>query len=252
MATTVGAVGFPIPSWIEPSTSVVYDIVNPNRFFVYGWDKCGVVILSYYDQIVKHDCSYDCIATIYRNWTAEDVNGNVSKCTQTICIRQSQTIDLNTLYDYDGISRPHLSCDGVFPKLEDGNPSPGSPGHPVPEACGSFVATYDDLRIDICEGSYKVIRRWTILNWCTKEIIQHNQLIKVIDDKGPKFQSPADFTVGMEPYSCGSNGILPSPLNVEDCAGWRYDIFVKLSQDDELAPLTKDYVILILSINIII
>ena len=243
MATTVGAVGFPIPSWIEPSTSVVYDIVNPNRFFVYGWDKCGVVILSYYDQIVKHDCSYDCIATIYRNWTAEDVNGNVSKCTQTICIRQPQTIDLNTLYDYDGISRPHLSCDGVFPKLEDGNPSPEYTGHPVPEACGSFVATYDDLRIDICEGSYKVIRRWTILNWCTKEIIQHNQLIKVIDDKGPKFQSPADFTVGMEPYSCGSNGILPSPLNVEDCAGWRYDIFVKLSQDDELAPLTKDYVI---------
>ncbi|HEX5626133.1 MAG TPA: HYR domain-containing protein, partial [Saprospiraceae bacterium] len=61
-------------------------------------------------------------------------------------------------------------------------------GYPSGSECSNLGMTYEDVVIDIarpgCDagsvGCYKVLRKWTVLDWCTSEIGGHNQVIKVI------------------------------------------------------------------------
>ncbi len=46
--------------------------------------------------------------------------------------------------------------------------------------CDNLFSTYDDLVIDLGEGSYKVIRTWTVLDWLTAELISEVQIIQNI------------------------------------------------------------------------
>ena len=69
---------------------------------------------------------------------------------------------------------------------------------------------YDDDVYAICEDGYEVLRYWKIRNMCLPVIagvnpIEHIQIIKVIDKKGPKIVYPDSITVTSSPWEC--NGI---------------------------------------------
>ncbi len=42
---------------------------------------------------------------------------------------------------------------------------------------------YKDHVIPVCVGSYKIIRTWKLIDWCTNEIVEHTQIIKVVDNE---------------------------------------------------------------------
>jgi len=46
--------------------------------------------------------------------------------------------------------------------------------------CGNLASTYDDAVIDLGDGSFKILRTWTILDWLTAEISTHVQIIRNI------------------------------------------------------------------------
>jgi hypothetical protein len=233
--------GFPISELY----SVKIDNIGQNSYEVSGWDACTVVKLSYTDYLYNYQCDSLCFKKIVRNWTAVDEVGNSSHCSDTICILRPTEVDLVYPHHYDNFDLPHLTCDMNFPRLPNGNPSPDFTGWPVPNGCSTLTASYTDLKIATCGNTFKIIRRWIILNWCTGRLTEFNQSIKVADDRAPIFDCPKDITIGMQLYSCASDGKLPAPESVQDCNTWTYDVF-SMTQD----PITgnpnvkgKDYIV---------
>jgi hypothetical protein len=59
-------------------------------------------------------------------------------------------------------------------------------GLPLKSICG-ISYEHEDLTVNVCPGTFKIIRRWTLIDWCANPVnVQHfDQVIKVVDDKAP-------------------------------------------------------------------
>src|SRR5690606_27394174 len=108
-------------------------------------------------------------------------------------------------------------------------------GLPVGTECFNIQYTYKDTRFELgdmnCDagdvGCYKLLRQWTILDWCTGEIAGHNQVIKVTDDEGPEITYPSQVTVGMDVWSCEGTWDVPAPWIEDNCSNdTRYEVEV--------------------------
>lgn len=112
-------------------------------------------------------------------WT--DAYGNSSTCIQELKFLQQTLQYLQLPSDYDGIDAPAFQCaNGVYPS-PDWIVSQGLQAWPLiagmPIGC-NISADYDDDKIPVCDGTYKVRREWSIIDWCTGNVIVHNQIIK--------------------------------------------------------------------------
>ena len=228
------ALGFPVP------IGMVNQSVYP--YVVSGIDACGVVYLTYSDSLVKYDCNVDSLsATIYRKWCATDPGGFQACCYDTIDLRRGSLADITLPEHYDGQpgNNPMLQCDGAWTKFPNGNPDTTltGTGKPLGIYCGNIAYDFTDDTIQVCPGTFKLLRRWIILDWCNPSVrIDYIQQIKVVDDRGPAVTCPANFTVSTNPWSCTGSLILPVPENltpstivnnrtpyvIENCSGWTY------------------------------
>lgn len=108
---------------------------------------------------------------------------------------------------------------------------PAVNGRPVVTAslCGASIGVgYEDLVFQIVEDAcFKVVRTWSVMNWCTynpstgEGLWTHHQIIKVLDDENPIVTAPAD-TVVFVPIldnNCGQVTTLVETDDVEavDC-----------------------------------
>jgi|GEM_PF-4557781 len=59
-------------------------------------------------------------------------------------------------------------------------------GLPLKALCG-ITYEYTDLTVNVCPGTFKIVRRWTLIDWCANPVgvVHYDQLIKVVDDKAP-------------------------------------------------------------------
>ncbi|MEL6863390.1 MAG: hypothetical protein AAFP19_03180, partial [Bacteroidota bacterium] len=203
-------------------------------------------------------CSGATIGTIAREWTAIDASGNSSQCTQTITINGIGINDVADLPDYDDIDQPALDCTlretdpgntttpnigwnaidpgDIFGDEFLGHPSPFDDLYPdgtvrwfgtgVPEVgtCNNLSFTFNDVRINHCpapsssNGCFKIIRTWTILEWCTGEIRTISQLIKVKDDEGPTISGLSDVTVSAGFGACTGTWTATVPVLTDSCS----------------------------------
>jgi hypothetical protein len=108
-------------------------------------------------------------------------------------------------------------------------------GRPTGGECFNLQMIYEDTRFELGEpgcdagevGCYKLLRQWTILDWCTGEIAGHNQVIKVIDNEGPEITYPDAVNVGMDVWSCEGTWNVPAPWIVDNCSNdTRYEVEV--------------------------
>lgn len=92
--------------------------------------------------------------------------------------------------------------------------------------CRNLNFSYTDLRIDLAKpecdagsvGCYKVLRKWTIMDWCTGQVLFYNQIIKVIDNKPPSIIFVDSVLVNMEEFSCNGKWIVPKPWLTDNCS----------------------------------
>ncbi len=230
------ALGFPVP------VNKVDQSVYP--YLVSGIDACGFVYLTYRDSLVRYDCSNDSLsATIFRKWCATDPGGYVACCIDTIDLRRGTLADITLPPHYDGQpgNKPYLKCDGLWAKLPNGFPDTTAQGTGKPNGvyCGNIQYDFTDDTIQVCKGTYKLLRRWLILDWCNpSRRIDYIQQIKVVDDKVPVVTCPSTFTVNTNPWSCAGSLILPVPQDltpqtvvdnripyvIENCSGWTYSV----------------------------
>ena len=154
---------------------------------------CGNNIsFSFVDQSMGSDCTDDFSEIIMRTWTVvNEDSGFSNSCTQQINIRRWDLDEIIFPENHDGIAFPALSCQAfVGPNglntnvvTADSIPLPvltGSPRVPFGELCENLRVTFEDERIRICgEFGMKILRRWTVLDWCNSEIMEQTQIIKV-------------------------------------------------------------------------
>ena len=184
-------------------------------------DACSDVTLTYIDTENEQDCESGLTATIARKWTATDASGNKSTCTQYIDLLRPTIVDVVVPPDYDGIDAPAISCaDNAYPTPEwlEGVGLQGGPYvFGAPEGC-SIGWDYDDIVIDVCDGTYKIRRVWTLIDWCSGEGYEHNQILKVMDNVGPTIACPSNLTVTTDPFTCCATIDLPDAIIEDNCS----------------------------------
>lgn len=217
-------------------------------------ENCGTAeIIEVSNELLDGDC--DLLSAIRMiTYVAEDNSGNRSKpCVQVIAYER---IGLDSIVfplnrdDAPG-QLPSLSCDGVFPgtfgmsnpDFWDTNAEAGdSVGYPDPSETGvptttdgfpifpnsslcELNATFSDSKIEICDASYKILRLWTVLDWCSGDIAQDYQIVKVLDKDGPVLTSvERDTTIFADPYDCTADFMPRIPTNVFDCGAVMYRV----------------------------
>ncbi|MCB9312051.1 MAG: T9SS type A sorting domain-containing protein [Lewinellaceae bacterium] len=146
--------------------------------------------LSFGDDITNYTCAEDAqfAQLIVRTWTATDDWGNSTQCTQNIRIRRPTIGGLAIPPNYDDLDQASLDC-------KDAYPTPDVTGEPGGGGCGSLQFDYWDKVLNVCQGSYTIIRTWTINDMCTGEVATHNQVIKVMDKTPPSLTCPDEHDI---------------------------------------------------------
>ncbi len=197
-------------------------------------DNCQAVIIDVSDTLsVTGDCSP---FTLGRTYMVSDSSGNTVTCTQNIFFRRPTPADV-VLPPFTAV----LECDSGFPVDLKGHPAPQSTGYPfvetafgifslLPAYCNLGASYTDQTPIHSCEGAYKILRQWTILDWCNPGTsFLYNQIIKVGDFTGPVITLPApdydsdgipdllSFSTG--PFDCTAVFPAPQAFASDVCSG---------------------------------
>src|SRR5690606_1463529 len=186
------------------------NLPQPYNWGIEGWadDNCEVNL-----QVrvrVIDDCSGDdlpanapngAVKLIERRFSAADGNEGVAPgtCTQRIWVVDFEPFyisdtDCNNRDRNDGVIWP---CDVV---LDDCPDDLGDTGEPTifDDACSLVGVTYHDTRFDFVDGAcYKILREWSVIDWCQygpltgEGLWKYIQVIKVHDEEGPEFEDGA-------------------------------------------------------------
>ena len=204
-------------------------------------DNCTNLTVCVSDEVVANgDCGG---VTITRTFTATDEKGMEASCAQVLNLR-------NVVGSTEGDSDVYLppftapvECDEDAPTLADGNPSPDLTGYPFVYTVGGVVdldddycnvgATFEDgPRIEICDGAYKLIRTWTVVDWCMPtDLFTYPQIVKVGDFTAPEVTCPdgsnnpglagnVPYPVfSTSPFSCTASFAVPEAQATDNCSG---------------------------------
>ena len=180
-------------------------------------DNCSVAQITLGDQYVYDDdiCSSPGIQ-ISRVWSAIDASGNPSQdvCEQIITIERIPVLfPADSEYDCESYTTADLH--------------PDLTGYPtaVNSPTCMYNATYSDQILPSCGGLEKIIRTWTVLDWCTGEFIiddgtnDNVQIIKITDTEGPVIEDISYELSASNAANCSSEGFLALPGITDNCTG---------------------------------
>lgn len=208
-------------------------------------DNCGipVTVKELSDSVSDTGCNdpYSAVRTI--TWQATDKSGNKSAiCDQVIYYSRINIDSLVFPRNKDDVEDPALLCEDSNPNVLLGGWDLNNNNYPDPTETGTptlfgynifpnksyceLNATFTDTRLDICENSFKVLRRWVVLDWCTGRLREDIQIIKVVDKNGPIVAAPDEVTISADPYTCTATYEVPPPIVIFDCSSevtWTVD-----------------------------
>jgi hypothetical protein len=176
------------------------------------------------------------LVIVQRTYLAVDQYGNESApCVQTITIGRF----LDPVFPAD--IEWECSVYEQFPNVV--NPSPitfnnattgsGIPGNIEGQYC-NYGYTHADEILGACGNTFKIVRTWTLVDWCTGSVTTSLQIIKVLDTQGPTVVRPP-FTVsanipGQHPQPCRSQAFLPPATVSDNCNTWTIRIFTPIGE----------------------
>lgn len=194
-------------------------------------ENCSSFTLTYFDTWVDLACNASIngktgvSAYIKRIWTATDPSGNYSTCTQYIYLNRRNASAVVFPVDATvGCDNPDTAPSNTgVPHISDfGLSFPLFPG----QAACELSVIFEDQTLPVCDGTYKILRTWTVLDWClptnpnppNQNPRKHIQLIKVLDDAGPDVACPDDLTVSTNPNDCEGDINLPDVIISDECS----------------------------------
>jgi len=217
-------------------------------------DNCGNVTIASSDVVTPGSCDTGIDRVIERTYLITDQNGMTSECTQTItvttigvnditapvtpielpCGTGTSPEEITAFFDDPTTNdiQPSANCQlDVIEKNEGipfgyfNYPDTGCDGNAYPQPVDNNVcnlyATYSDQEIPACapgcNGNVKVIRTWTVLDWCNPSALPLTfiQIIKSVDTVAPTIEAEG-FDVSVNPWNCLGDFSMPAPTLLHD------------------------------------
>ncbi len=194
-------------------------------------ENCGGMTSETFDVVTDGVACGEKIVT--RTWIFTDASGNTSDaCVQEftlspIDVDTDVTAPVNIVNLTCGAgSSPQEINDFFLPTLGAAVAAthawPTVDGTPITSQLCNVVVTKADQTFDVCEpgcsGNFKVIRTWTVLDWCGGTTKTFVQIIKASDEVGPTVEAD-NVTVTVDPWGCQGNFLMPVPTLLHDnCA----------------------------------
>ncbi len=193
--------------------NVILECNDPLPGPISATDACGPSTVTYQDQVQDNQCNGQYQTIITRTHTAVDGSGNSASCVQTISIKRGTLADVGYPANIDIDCQD--SSDPVFT------------GTPTGTTCFNLDYTYTDQTLPICGGSTKILREWTVTDWCANAIETHTQIIKLLDTTGPTMQQLSDISVGTNSNTCAANVNLPAIGLSDNCSGGSFNVYIQ-------------------------
>lgn len=99
------------------------------------------------------------------------------------------------------------------------NAYPSVNGSPLTDAICNIMVSKSDLELPVCNqecsNSVKLVREWTILDWCGNQTLEFTQIIKAVDSEAPIVEA-RDTSYSTNPWLCEGSFFLPVPTTLED------------------------------------
>ena len=174
-------------------------------------------------------------------FTVTDLGGNTASCTANIFVDlptldevvfpDQVVVECGTPTDPDAFNSqaPDLTpfVPAFNPNALDGNTIdedwPAVDGNDIRNQgvyC-NLVSQYVDSEVLICgtnSNAKKIVRRWTVIDWCTNEIRESVQLIKAEDVIAPIVTCPPSRVVNASPWSCEAFNVkIAGPSVIDAC-----------------------------------
>ncbi|MEP7195683.1 MAG: cohesin domain-containing protein [Saprospiraceae bacterium] len=238
-------VGFPKPVGAPNPTPVNGQV---NTYFSNSpfYDNCSSTTFHYTDRTVQVICPPPAIYidSIFRSWTATDGYGNTFTCNDTILVTAGSIDSIKCPPNYDGFDRQPIPCDATFAKDANGNPHPSYTGYPTGLGCRNINYIYTDTKLGVCVGTYKILREWLIVDWCTGRDTECVQLIKIVDDRGPILSCQPMQRVSTTNNECTGIATIGLPNILFECSlPLSYEVLVKRGvADPTVIPTSIDAV----------
>ncbi len=185
-------------------------------------EECEALTFVYEDNLISATCLDELAAAgndakIERKWTVCDPSGNCSSCTQNILLRSVNLSEVslpqNLILSCDKACDLSLASCAGEPLLHGLSLTGGN--------CKIQVSFEDDEPVQVCEGSFKITRIWTLVNDCTNDSLNHTQLIDITDDIAPSIicsNTKITTTANPRPSSCAAVINVPSALISDNCS----------------------------------
>ncbi len=188
------------------------------------------------DELITYGCDGSHYAEIVRTFTASDASGN-----QAVPCRQ------HFYFDRPVVKAPPAKvqldiCSADFRLDAQGHPHPDASGYPfflngfgdtllIDGYRCDFSAAYTDQYFPgPCPEAFKIIRKWTVLDWCAdQKQLTFEQIIEVGDFQGPllscstvgeKNGLPDTLTVSTGPFGCTAAFQMPLPEVKGECSDY--------------------------------
>ncbi len=163
---------------------------------------------------------------IHRTWSAMDGYGNTRLYTQVITQNRAALSQVVFPPDRDGVAAPMLNCGAMANLAQTGQPFIDEDGdlntlndqYALDNGECAFNVAYEDQNIVTCEGSELVLRKWTVIDDCSSQVLEHTQIIKLFDITPPVVNCPSPQIVSTNSLGCFSTISLPQATAFDDCS----------------------------------
>jgi len=82
----------------------------------------------------------------------------------------------------------------------------------------NVLVEYSDVVIETCGSGKKIIREWTVIDWCQSNAqISLSQNIDVMDNVAPTIEKVDDITISIDPWTCAAVFPLPDLTHTDNC-----------------------------------
>ncbi len=196
----------------------------------YGYHSAGNPVVTYY----LNSCGSGYIT---RKWSIEDPYWNIQTCTQTI------TVGSGT-FNASSITWPQMvTLEGCDP-----NTHPDVTGKPtwVSSECNMIGYSYKDALYTVSADCKKILRKWTIIDWCQtansySSTWTFTQTIKIVKNDPPVINCVKDITVSA--FDCKLGKVVAPALLIDPSScGGQFDITNNSTYATEkLADLSGTY-----------
>jgi uncharacterized repeat protein (TIGR01451 family) len=173
-------------------------------------DNCGDPTL----ELVNVDLHYETCSGGYilLSWLATDPSGNTSTCEQRYNIVPLTLESLAFPEDYYGECGDDSDPSNTgWPQVNGGDITL-IPGH-----C-NIISDYKDKPIQMCGGGVKIMRTWTVFDWCVPTKVDHVQFIHLPDHTGPAITCTSNIQKSTDVWSCTANVVVQRPQAIDACS----------------------------------